>query len=313
MTRRRPDPFRLAMNRFLSYLQDERRVSAQTLRAYRNDLLQFQRYLTEEHCRDGAPGPEGIDTLAVRGFVAHLSRSGLEKSSIARKLSAVRSFLKAAVRDGRLESSPAEGIPTPRVPKPLPQTLTVDEIFALLDQIQEDDPASLRDRAILELLYAAGLRVSELVGLDLEDLDLSSRTVRVVGKGGKERLVPFGSKAAGALKSWLERSHPLRTRGSACEAAFLNLRGGRLTDRSVRRILDRRLREAAIHARLSPHALRHSFATHMLGSGADLRAIQELLGHASLSTTQRYTHVSTDALMRVYDKAHPRAHRGPKS
>ncbi len=309
MSRRR-DPFKYAMDRFLGFLQDERRMSAQTLRAYRNDLLQFRKFLDEEHCRDGAPGPEGIDALAVRGFVAHLSRAGLEKASIARKLSTVRSFLKAAVRDGRLEASPAEGIPTPRVPKPLPKTLTVDEIFALLDQIQQDDFASLRDRAILELLYAAGLRVSELVALDLADLDLSSRTVRVLGKGGKERMVPFGGKAAGALKTWLARSQPQRAKGPGGEAAFLNLRCGRLTDRSVRRILDRRLREAAIFARLSPHALRHSFATHMLGSGADLRAIQELLGHASLSTTQRYTHVSTDALMRVYDKAHPRAHRG---
>ena len=245
--------------------------------------------------------------------MAHLSHGGLEKASIARKLSTVRSFLKHAVRDGRLESSPAEGIPTPRVPKPLPKTLTVDEIFALLDRIQEDDLASMRDRSILELLYAAGLRVSELVALDLEDLDLSTRTVHVVGKGGKERLVPFGSKAELALKAWLKTSQPLRTKASAGEAVFLNLRGGRLTDRSIRRVLDRRLREAASFARLSPHALRHSFAPPMLGSGADLRAIQELLGHASLSTTQRYTHVSTDALMRVYDKAHPRAHRSERS
>ena len=172
-----------------------------------------------------------------------------------------------------------------------------------------DATPDLRDRAILELLYAAGLRVSELVGLDLNDVDLTGGLVRALGKGNKERLVPFGGQAQKALKRWLSTSASLRERGGDEEALFLNLRGGRLTDRSVRRILNTRLREAAIHARLSPHDLRHSFATHMLGSGADLRAIQELLGHASLSTTQRYTHVNADALMKVYDKAHPRARK----
>jgi integrase/recombinase XerC len=170
----------------------------------------------------------------------------------------------------------------------------------------------LRDRAILELLYAGGLRVSELVALDQDDLDLSSMVVRVLGKGNKERMVPFGAKAAGALKRWFDRSRALRVKSDDPRAVFLNLRGGRLTDRSVRRILDRRLHDAAIYARLSPHALRQSFATHLLGAGADLRAIQELLGHSSLSTTQRYTHVSTDALMRVYDESHPRARRARK-
>jgi integrase/recombinase XerC len=301
------------VDRFLRRLQDQRHTSRETLRAYRSDLEQFGRYLAEEHFGGPLPGPEGIDRLAVRGFVAHLSRSGLEKASIARKLSAVRSFLRHAVREGRIEHSPAEGVPTPKVPRPLPATLTVDEMFNLLDGIPQDDVAAVRDRAILELLYAAGLRVGELVSLDPSDLDLSSQVLRVVGKGNKERLLPFGDKAADALRRWLDRSRRLRSKGSAPQALFLNLRGGRLTDRSVRRILDRRLREAAIFAKMSPHALRHSFATHMLGSGADLRAIQELLGHASLSTTQRYTHVSTDALMRVYDKAHPRARRGGKS
>jgi len=299
--------FASAVARFMDYLRDQRRVSPQTLRAYRKDLAQFGEYLAEER-RDGeAPGPEGIDTLAVRGFVARLSRSGLGKSSIARKLSAVRSFLRHAVREGRLESSPAESIRAPRVPKALPRTMTVDEIFNLLDHIQGDGPAALRDRAILELLYGGGLRVSELVALDQDDLDLSALLVRVLGKGNKERLVPFGRKAGEALSRWLDRSRPLRAKGDEPQAVFLNLRGGRLSDRSVRRILDRRLRDAAIHARLSPHALRHSFATHLLGAGADLRSIQELLGHSSLSTTQRYTHVSTDALMKIYDKAHPRA------
>jgi integrase/recombinase XerC len=302
-----------AVERFLAYLRDQRRVSTQTLRAYRSDLDQFGNYLGEQYEDGKAPGLEEIDTLAVRGFVASMSRSGLGKSSISRKLSAVRSFLRHAVREGRIEASPAESVPSPRVPRPLPRTMTVDEIFNLLDRIQEDDPASLRDRAILELLYAGGLRVSELVALDQDDLDLSSMVVRVLGKGNKERMVPFGAKAAGALQRWFDRSQKLRAKSDDPRAVFLNLRGGRLTDRSVRRILDRRLRDAAIYARLSPHDLRHSFATHLLGAGADLRAIQELLGHSSLSTTQRYTHVSTDALMRVYDKSHPRARRARKS
>jgi len=304
--------FDRAVTRFLDYLRDQRRASPQTLRAYGNDLAQFRDYLKEES-RDGkVPAPAKIDALAVRGFVARLSRGGMGKASIARKLSAVRSFLRHAVREGRLESSPAEAIRAPRVPRALPRTMTVDEVFNLLDRIQDDGPAALRDRAILELLYGGGLRVSELVALDRDDLDLSAMVVRVLGKGNKERLVPFGRKAAEALRGWLDRSGALRARAEEPQAVFLNLRGGRLTDRSVRRILDRRLRDAAIHARLSPHALRHSFATHLLGAGADLRSIQELLGHSSLSTTQRYTHVSTDALMKIYDRAHPRARPGPK-
>ena len=247
--------------------------------------------------------------LAVRGFVACLSREGLGKASIARKLSAVRSFLRHAFREGRIGSNPAKLVASPRVQRGLPRNLTVDEMFNLLDHIDGDDLASLRDLAMLELLYAAGLRVGELTSLNLDDFAPSDRIVRVLGKGNKERLLPFGSKAARALRRWFERSRELRAKSGEAEAAFLNLRGGRLTDRSVRRVLLRRLREAAIQARVSPHALRHSFATHLLGAGADLRAIQELLGHSSLSTTQRYTQVNTDALMAVYDRAHPRAHR----
>jgi len=301
--------YRQAVERFLTYLRDQRRVSENTLRAYESDLSQFGGFLAS---KDLPPAPEKIDTLAVRGFVARLSREGLGKSSIARKLAAVRSFLKHLVREGRLKDNPAEGVPSPKVPKGLPRDLTVDEMFNLLDGIAVEDLAGARDRAILELLYAAGLRVGELVSLDLGSFDLSGGMVLVLGKGGKERLVPFGSKAAAALRDWIERSSELRAKSQVPQAVFLNLRGGRLTDRSVRRILDRRLREAAIHGHVSPHALRHSFATHLLGAGADLRSIQELLGHSSLSTTQRYTHVSTDALMRVYDRAHPRSHRVEK-
>jgi len=303
----RESPYFEAVDRFLAYQRDQRRASPETLRAYESDLTQFGKFLAGQGASGRAPGPEGIDSLAVRGFVARLHHDGLDKSSIARKLSAVRSFLKRAVRDGRIEANPAASVRAPRVPRKLPRDLSVDEVFALLDRIQGRDPCSLRDRAILEFLYATGLRVGELVSLDLEDLDLQGQLVRVVGKGGKERIVPFGSKAQGAVASWLSEARLLRGRGGDPGAVFLNLRGGRLTDRSVRRILDRRLREAAVEARVSPHALRHSFATHLLGAGADLRAIQELLGHSSLSTTQRYTHVSMDALLEVYDRAHPRA------
>ena len=298
--------------RFVAYLRDQRHVSPETLRAYESDLAQFGSFLANEHVGGPPPGAEGIDTLAVRGFVAHLHRAGLRKSSIARKLSAVRSFLRHAVREGRIETNPGTSVPTPRLPKLLPKNLTVDEVFTLLDAIDGDDPVSRRDRAILEFLYATGLRVGELASLDLDDVDVAGGMVRVLGKGRKERIVPFGGQAQKALRRWLEASAPGRARSADPGALFLNLRGGRLTDRSVRRILDRRLLEAALAARVSPHALRHSFATHMLGAGADLRAIQELLGHASLSTTQRYTHVGIDALMQVYDKAHPRAHRRPR-
>ena len=304
----RAGEYEKSVGRFLDYLRDQRHLSEHTVRAYASDLRQFGEYLNERPGRDLPPGPKEIDTLAVRGFVARLSRSGLGKASIARKLSAVRSFLGHALRDGRIEVNPAEEVPSPRVPRGLPRDLTVDEMFNLLDHIEGDDPAALRDRAILELLYAAGLRVGELTSLDQHDVNLSGGIVRVLGKGGKERLVPFGDKAGKALRAWREKSSGLRAKGGE-PALFLNLRGGRLTARSVRRILAKRLSEAAVRARVSPHALRHSFATHLLGAGADLRAIQELLGHSSLSTTQRYTHVSTDALMRVYDKSHPRAQR----
>ncbi|HEX4824567.1 MAG TPA: tyrosine recombinase XerC [Candidatus Polarisedimenticolaceae bacterium] len=294
--------------RFLAALRDQRHVSPETYRAYASDLDQFRAHLAERHGGD-LPSIEALDALAVRGFVARLHTQGIAKSSVARKLSAVRSFLRHAVREGRIETSPAAGIPTPKRPKLLPKNLTVDEVFALLDGIGDADPAALRDRALLEFLYATGLRVGELERLDLEDIDLSGGLVRVLGKGNKERIVPFGGKAAAALRRWLSASEPIRRPGRDAAAVFLSLRGSRLTARSVRRILDRRLRDAAIAARVSPHALRHTFATHMLGAGADLRAIQELLGHASLSTTQRYTHVGVEGLMAVYDAAHPRARR----
>jgi len=296
---------------YLAYLTDQRHVSRETIRAYKVDLEFFAGYL-QDSMPEALSDPAEIRTLSIRGFVADMSRSGLERSSIARRLSAVRSFFRFHARRGRIESNPAEPVPAPKLPKKLPRDMSVDEIFSLLDKIDTGDLAGVRDRAILEFLYATGLRVGELVSLDLHDIDLPAGVARGLGKGRKERMTPFGGKAQKALRCWLEASAGRREQAKDPEALFLNLRGGRLTDRSVRRILNRRLQDAALHLRVSPHTIRHSFATHLLGAGADLRAIQELLGHASLSTTQRYTHVTPDTLMKVYDQAHPRAFRKGK-
>lgn len=307
----RRDRLDVAIEAFLADLRDRRDASPETLRAYGSDLAQFAEWVGQERDRkEGAASIHDADSLRVRGWIASLNRGGTGRTSVARKLSTVRSFFRWLERLGRIEGNPAEAVPTPKQPRRLPRDLTVDEVFALLDGVAGDDLASVRDRALLEFLYGSGMRVGELTGLDLEDLDLAAGVVRVLGKGRKERLIPFGGKAVERMRDWLRASSSLRERAAQPEAVFLNLRGGRLTDRSVRRILDRRLLEAAVLADVSPHALRHSFATHLLGGGADLRAIQELLGHASLSTTQRYTHVTPDSLMRVYDKAHPRASRG---
>lgn len=307
--KKKPDAFDRSVRGFLDYLRDQRHASPETLRSYESDLYQFGEFLRESEQTRTLGGPDKIDKLSVRSYVASMSLGGLRKTSIARKLSTVRSFFEHLLRHGKIKANPAASVPSPRLPKTLPRDLTVDEMFGLLDHIEGAEPAATRDRALLELLYATGLRVAELVSLDLENVDFPGGLLRVIGKGRKERIVPFGSKADAALRAWLSCSELLRVRAAEPEAIFLNLRGGRLTDRSVRRILERRLREAAIRTHVSPHALRHSFATHLLGAGADLRAIQELLGHSSLSTTQRYTNIGTDALMRVYDKAHPRARR----
>jgi len=224
MTARRGGYFE-AVDRFLAYLRDQRRASAETLRAYEGDLARFGAYLREEHAGGPPGGPETIDSFALRGFIARLHREGLSRASIARRLSAVRSMLRHAVREGLLETVPGGAIPTPRVPRRLPRTLTVDEVFHLLDGIAGDEPAAVRDRALLEFLYATGLRVGELVSLDLDDVDLDGGMVRVLGKGRKERMVPFGRKAQTALRAWIAASRPLRRAGGNVEAVCLNLRG----------------------------------------------------------------------------------------
>jgi integrase/recombinase XerC len=282
-----------ALAAFLRHLDLERNASPHTRRSYAADLARFQRFL-------GAHPIESVDTRLVRGWLAEHHRQGLDPVSIARKLAALRSFLKFLVRRGVLARNPARAVRGPRLPRKLVSFLPVDDAFAMMEA-PAGRRAALRDRAIVELLYASGLRVSELVGLDVEDVDRDRSALRVLGKGRKERMVPFGATARRALDAVLADSHPGRG------PLFRNQRGGRLTVRAVHGIVRARARAAGITRRVSPHTLRHTFATHLLEAGADLRMIQELLGHSRLSTTQRYTHVDADRLMKIYDRAHPRA------
>jgi integrase/recombinase XerC len=290
-----------AIPAFLRHLDRERNVSPATVRAYGEDLSQLAAYLERE--LGHPPRPAEIDHLLIRGFLAHLHQRGLRKVSSARKLAAVRTFFRWLCREGVLEKNPARLLLTPRRERRIPSVLDEAQVESLLD-VPGDAPAALRGRAILELLYAAGIRCAELVALDVPELDLDGRLVRVLGKGSKERVVLFGARAQQALRAWLAARPALRPK---TDALFLNARGGRLSDRSVRKLVESRVKAVALQRRCSPHTLRHSFATHLLTRGADLRAIQELLGHASLSTTQRYTHVDTRHLLEVYKKAHPRA------
>ena len=293
---------RSRLDGFLDYLRAVRNYSPRTLTAYGIDLREFEAWLkSRRHPLD----PSAIDPLVVRGFLADLSLREKKRSTIARKISALRSFFDWMRREGFVEDNPARDVLTPRQERKLPRFLDEGDVARLMDSVPADTPAGLRDRALLELLYATGMRVGELAGLTVHDLHPSDNEMRVMGKGRRERWVYFGSRARAALDAWLSA----RARGeiaSRSEALFVNARGGRLTDRSVRRIVHKRVREAALSRSISPHGLRHSFATHLLNRGADLRAIQELLGHASLKTTQRYTHVSTEQMMAVYDVAQRR-------
>ncbi len=298
-----------ALEEFDRHLADERAVSPHTRKAYLDDVGRFLAFFSAFTGTDASEVATGdVDTLAVRSWLAGLRADGLARTSIVRRLSALRAFFTFLEREGLAEGNPARGVATPRTEKPLPVSLSVAEAEAVVEAPGRDTELGLRDRALLELLYATGLRVSELVGLSLADVDLPGRQVRTIGKGRKERIVPFGGKAAQALAGWLPARLALlagrRVRG---EPLFLNARGGRLTDRSVRRVLVSALAAADVPRHASPHALRHSFATHLLAAGADLRTIQELLGHASLATTQKYTHLDVERLMEVYRKAHPKA------
>jgi len=298
---------------FLESLSAEKGYSAHTIRAYRNDLQEFAGLVADdgekpEEGRQSAGlfDPRQVDTLAIRGYLTVLYRKN-SKATIARKLSAVRSFFRFLMRQGVIESNPAEGVLTPKQEKRIPSHLTVDDMFRLLDAVPDGRLFDLRNRAIFETLYATGVRISELAGLDTIDLDLHGKRIKVHGKGNKDRMALLGDKAARAIRDYRERLY--QETGIALEHGgplFLNKFKGRLTTRSMARCLDQLVRSCGMRVPVSPHTLRHSFATHMLNAGADLRAVQELLGHESLSTTQKYTHVSIDRLMEAYDKAHPR-------
>lgn len=285
--------------------------SPHTVRSYRMDLTQFLAFLRQTHAGVAeATLLTRVDPLTVRTFMASLRNRGLSPRTLARKVASMRSFFQFCCRRGHLSWNPAALVTIPKLPKLLPAHLTVDQAFQLLATPQGETPLSVRDRAILELFYASGIRVGELTGLTVEDVDLGQRLVKVRGKGNKERIVPIGRPAAGALAAYLSVRETLSpSSGVALRRAplFLNRRGGRLTPRSVERLLEKYLRKSGLGKAITPHGLRHSFATHLLQAGADLRVIQELLGHARLSTTQRYTHVNLDHLMEVYDKAHPKA------
>ncbi|MEL6188704.1 MAG: tyrosine recombinase XerC [Myxococcota bacterium] len=302
MTASLPREVHVPLADFIDHLERERRSSARTVRAYESDLRgAFTAFVELGH----QGGPENLRSRTIKAWLASVHRD-LAPTTRARKLSALRSFYRYLVKRGRVPKNVADEIPSPKLPKPLPRALDVDEVFGLLDApVGEDVPSWLvrRDLAMLELLYGSGLRASELCGLDLGDVELSRGTVRVLGKGAKERLVPFGGKADAALDAWLGERPAVASVGE--EALFVGRRGGRLSDRGLRRRLHHRALEVALGRIVTPHALRHSFATHLLDGGADLRAIQTLLGHASLGTTQRYTAVSIDRLQRVYDAAHP--------
>ena len=290
-----------AVRGFLRHLSLEKNASPHTVRAYGDDLHQFLAHARAELKREIAPAD--VDHLLIRSFLAHLHARGLKKSSSARKLAGLRTFFRWLCREGVLTKNPARALLSPRTERRIPTHLEESEVATLLD-LPGDGVVAVRGRALLELLYATGLRCAEVVSLDLAEVDFEARMARVVGKGRKERVVPFGGRARDAVKAWL----PIRmTLSPESDALFVNQRGGRLTDRSIRALVAHRIRQVAITRKVSPHTFRHSFATHLLERGADLRTIQELLGHASLSTTQRYTHVNTRHILDIYRKAHPRA------
>ena len=296
------------MNKYIELfnksLKTERDVSEHTLKAYAKDLKEFVSFI------DIDKNPQDVDNLDIRSFLASLYHKKLKKSSIARKLASIRAFYKYLYREGYVKKNPAKLVSSPKVQKYLPRFLTIDEAFTLMETPKGDTFQATRDKAVLELLYSSGLRVSELTMLDINDIDITESVMRVKGKGKKERILPIGMKALEAMKNYLSERISKKKKS---QSLFLNRRGGRLTQRSIRRIVVKYGRMIALKGCLSPHVLRHTFATHLLHNGADLRSIQELLGHSSLSTTQKYTHVDISYLMEVYDKAHPMAKNGKKS
>ena len=306
-------PEKELIDSFLESLVTEKGYSDHTRRAYRKDLLDFLSFLAQSPFTDSARRKQvpvvklkQIDAMMLRGYLGFLHRKN-KKATIARKLSAIRSFFKYLVKKGVISENPAELVLTPKQDKTLPVYLSVDEMFRLLDSIQTDTLLGLRNRAIFETLYSSGIRVSELAEMNFSDVDFSAAVVQVSGKGNKQRIVPVGQKALAAIKAYRTRLQKQTGRLSINEGPlFLNRFHKRLSPRSIARILKKLVDSVGLLTPVSPHALRHTFATHMLDAGADLRAVQELLGHKSLSTTQKYTHVSIDRLMETYDRAHPR-------
>jgi integrase/recombinase XerC len=301
------------MSRFGDHLKYERNVSAHTLRNYMSDLEQFYDYLCPVDSNGNRRSVEvrQIDHITIREYLAMLYREKKKKTSIARKLATLRTFFKFLCREQVLEMNPARLVSSPRLEKKLPKVLSVDDVIRFIETPDTETVLGKRDRAILELLYGTGIRVAELAGINLDDLDFKHESIRVRGKRRKERIVPFGSKAKEALQAYLGVRGELLVEAPEDQrdpmALFMNYQGTRITTRSVGRMIDKYVTECAMAHDISPHSLRHSFATHLLSAGADLRAIQELLGHARLSTTQIYTQVSMEKLMEVYDKAHPKA------
>jgi integrase/recombinase XerC len=290
------------LSRFLSFLKHEKNASPHTIDSYRCDLQQLALFLSEKKVSLAR-----IDNVVLRSFLATLYEKEIKKSTAARKLAAMRSFFQYCIRMKWINDNPAKVVATPKQDRYLPSFLSEAEVEAFLDLPLSDRPLDLRDRAILELLYATGLRVSELVGISLEDINFTERLIRVKGKGKKERIVPFGRMAEGSLKNYVRAKIFIFKGEIDTEALFLNYRGERLTTRSVQRIVDKYIESSAMRRKISPHSLRHSFASHLLSRGADLRAIQEFLGHESLATTQKYTHVDLKRLLEVYRKSHPRS------
>ena len=282
------------IEKYIRYLEIEKNASEHTMLNYGKDLNEFKKFLGESQV-------ENADYLTLRKFLAVLKERNLKSRTIARKLSCLRSFFRFLNREGFLKNDPTSSISSPKLERHLPIFMTEDEVGRLIESPQAEEPSGLRDKAILETFYSTGIRISELVGLNLENIDFFSSVVKVMGKGKKERMVPIGDKALRAIRDYIDY------RKRQTQAVFLNKNGIRITARGVRMVLDKYIQRTALREDISPHSLRHSFATHLLNRGADLRSVQELLGHANLSTTQIYTHLTTEKLKSVYDKAHPRA------
>ena len=294
----------IELDRFIEYIRAARNASPHTVRGYASDIAQFVAFLEGDEL---GTNPADVDSRIMRRYLARLQKQGISKRSVARKLASLRAFFRHLLRKGLIEADPTTGLPSPKMEKRLPKFLRDEHIESLMQRPDVTQPIGFRDAAILETLYATGMRVSELVGLDLRDMDLSSGEIKVLGKGSKERITLIGRAAKEALVTWLNFGRGKLLADPRESAVFLNRNGGRLTARSINRLVDKYFGMVSDEMKISPHVLRHTFATHMLEHGADLRSIQELLGHASISTTQIYAHVSRERLKQVYEQAHPRA------